>query len=142
MLVGVVVLLGGCNYHHEKVPSGANPAHFKQLAAWDSCGASGEYCSQVIIFGSDEIPFEDAIDDIETRYLRKGWAVDRLDEGSFPNEPGIVMSNQERDECVLLRRFDVKNYTRDLSKDAPTGERMTELVAPYSTLILASAGCG
>lgn len=135
IVLAVVLLFAGCNAQRHTVPSGAYPEHFKKLVAWDACGASGEYCVEVMVFGSDEISFETAITDIEQRYLKKGWAVRRLDESSAP--PGIALTDQDQERCVLITRFDGETYGQ-----GPSAEKMSELVAPYSTLIIASAGCG
>lgn len=140
LFLAFLVLLCGCDYQYSKVPSDANPADFKKLVAWKSCGASGQHYSQVIIFGN-EIAFEDAIDDLEQRHRRKEWTVRPFDENSSWSAPGIAMSNLAKDECVSLHRFDATKYAPG-GGGGPTVERMAELVAPYSTLIVAGAGCG
>lgn len=150
-IAGVVVIaflaaalgFGACqDLHHGKVPADAKPAGFKQLARWDSCGASGEYCSEVIILGRNGISFEYAVRDIEGRYSEQGWTVktfleDERDDG------GLIISNLDNNKCVSLSRFNILKYRRDLALDAPDAATMAKLVEPYETIIRASAGiCG
>ena len=125
----VLLTLACENLKHQKVPSEAKPQGFAQLARWDSCGATGEYCSEVIIFGRNGTSFDDAVQGIETRYVDKGWSVRRLDNGE------LYISNSGRTKCVDLKPFDLndRDYVADLS--APSRETLAKGVEPYSTVI-------
>jgi hypothetical protein len=140
LVVGVVAM-GACeDLNHGRVPSDAKPTGFKQLARWDSCGASGQYCADVIIFGRSDISFEDGIRDVETRYRKKGWNVNTVPAGGR-DDGGLIISNPDKTTCVLLVHFNILKYAVDLG--APDAMTMAKLVEPYSTAIRASAGiCG
>jgi hypothetical protein len=134
------VILSACYAsQYNSVPGDAKPSGFKKLASWDSCGATGARCSQVIVFGSDAISFDDAVGRVEARYLKRGWHTATIAPNDW-SDGGMVFSDPANRTCVQLWRFNVVKY-RHPEWDAPSTEAMAKIVASYATVIEATAGC-
>ena len=132
------LVISACGGMHGKVPKDAFPAGYKGLIGWDSCGASGEYCSQVIILGSNDVAFSDAAKSIKERFDRKGWQTRYT--------PDVSLSLSQRADgsgtCVLLTPFRVDGDIHPI--EGPTRERLIGLAGPFKFLIEATGSptCG
>lgn len=122
--------------HHRSVPGDAKPSGFKQLSRWQECGANGEWCADVIIFGANDRSFEDAARDIQTRYREKGWTVTSRPAGMF-DDGSLAMSNGDGTTCITLNRFNILKYRRSIS--APDASAIAERIEPFTIVIQVSA---
>lgn len=132
---------GACeDLHHSKVPGDAKPTGFRQLARWDSCGATGEYCSEGVILGRNGVSFDDGVRDIEARYSQRGWRVRTFPETAW-TDGGLIISNSGQTKCISLVRFNILKYVAFLG--APDATTMARLIEPYETVIeVAAFECG
>lgn len=130
-LIVVLVIWQG-NSRHAHVPGDARPEGFTRLARWDSCGATGEWCAEVILFGGNGASFDDAVHDIDVRYREKNWTVKTLSTGGA-SVGTLMMSSGDNESCIMLSKFTMAGYVRDIAApDEPTIERLIE---PYSVVI-------
>ena len=144
-LAGLIILTLSTlpDVHQGRVPGDARPAGFKQLVRWNSCGATGEYCSDEIIFAQNDISFDDAIRPIASRYSDKGWRIKNFGP-DVSSDGGTSMSKDDepRDtKCISFARFNAAKFRRDLP--GPDPAVIESRAKPYSVVIEVSAGgCG
>ncbi len=119
--------------HEANVPADAKPQGFDRLMSWRSCGATGDYCAQTIVFGSRVRSYRDAAAAIVDRYRKKGWNVPT----DVADDRDLFLPDPKGDACISLRLFDIASYTATyhFHDDAPDPQAVAARIEPYPVVM-------